>query len=399
MKLDAALIGIIMMPFTYGFIGWLTNVVALKMTFYPLNFWGIPPYLGWQGIVPRKSKALALKSVNMITERLIKLDEFFSKVDPDQLEAEFQPVLSDKIPSITDRIIEALPEDIRSQLSGDHREKILKRAEHESGHTVKHIATQMRDNISSIFNFKNFVLKSLTGPNVKRIVDIFQEVGSHEFKFIEKSGLFFGAILGTGQAVLWHFFPIWYTLPIQGVIVGYITNWLALVMIFRPLYEKRFLFFKYHGLFLKRQDEVSQKYCRMFGNDILTPRNLMEEILYRRASRTVYDSVVKSISEEMHEMHLEGDTNLESIDDIKKDIINEAINDMSKASAKLEKYMGRALNVERNMYSRMSKLPPEEFEPILRSAFQEDEYILILIGAVLVAFVGLGQAIYMLTIG
>lgn len=48
------------------------------------------------------------------------------------------------------------------------------------------------------------------------------------------------------------------------------------------------------------------------------------------------------------------------------------------------------------MASRMKALPPEEFESILRSAFQEDELLLILIGAVLGALVGLGQAFYML---
>jgi hypothetical protein len=43
----------------------------------------------------------------------------------------------------------------------------------------------------------------------------------------------------------------------------------------------------------------------------------------------------------------------------------------------------------------MRKLTPEEFESVLRSAFQEDELLLILVGAVLGALVGLGQAIYM----
>ena len=70
----AELIGILFMPVTYGFIGWLTNVVALKMMFYPLKFVGIPPYLGWQGIVPRKSTGLALKVVNILSEKLVKVE-------------------------------------------------------------------------------------------------------------------------------------------------------------------------------------------------------------------------------------------------------------------------------------------------------------------------------------
>jgi uncharacterized membrane protein YheB (UPF0754 family) len=33
----ADLIGILIMPLTYGFVGWFTNWVALKMTFYTIQ--------------------------------------------------------------------------------------------------------------------------------------------------------------------------------------------------------------------------------------------------------------------------------------------------------------------------------------------------------------------------
>jgi len=44
----------------------------------------------------------------------------------------------------------------------------------------------------------------------------------------------------------------------------------------------------------------------------------------------------------------------------------------------------------------MKDLPGEDFESLLRSAFQEDEWILIVMGAVLGAIVGLGQMFYMI---
>ncbi|MEZ4880339.1 MAG: hypothetical protein R2801_09270 [Chitinophagales bacterium] len=48
-------IKLISIPFVAGFIGWLTNWQAIKMTFEPLDFKGIkigPIPLGWQGIIP-----------------------------------------------------------------------------------------------------------------------------------------------------------------------------------------------------------------------------------------------------------------------------------------------------------------------------------------------------------
>ncbi|MCC2659097.1 MAG: hypothetical protein K0Q76_4205, partial [Panacagrimonas sp.] len=42
------------MPLIAGFVGYVTKMAALEMMFRPLEFVGIkPPYLGWQGVVPR----------------------------------------------------------------------------------------------------------------------------------------------------------------------------------------------------------------------------------------------------------------------------------------------------------------------------------------------------------
>ena len=74
---------IVFLPFISAIIGWGTNVLALKMTFYPLEFigftfkgfkaigWsGFPP-IGWQGIIPSKAETMASKATDMITSKSI----------------------------------------------------------------------------------------------------------------------------------------------------------------------------------------------------------------------------------------------------------------------------------------------------------------------------------------
>ena len=82
--------------------------------------------------------------------------------------------------------------------------------------------------------------------------------------------------------------------------------------------------------------------------------------------------------------------------EIREEIVKRMSEVAPKSIEKIEKYVEEAIDIEETMASRMKALPPEEFESILRSAFQEDELLLILIGAVLGALVGLGQAFYML---
>ena len=389
------LIGFLMMPITYGFVGWFTNLLALKMTFYPLKFKGVlPPYLGWQGIVPRKSAPLALKSVQMLTTHLVRVEDFFAKVNPDKLQAGINPILEKNVPVLTEDLIADLDPRLGTILNEGRRKHITQVALAESLEKVSEITGHLKEDVAKVFNFKSLVLRNLTGDNVKLIVDIFQEVGEKEFTFIRRSGWYFGGALGALQMVLWWILPAWWTLPIQGIIVGFLTNWLALNMIFRPLYEKRYGMIRYQGLFLRRQDEVSLKYADIFARHVLSPRNIMEEILYRRVARTVTDSIRNSINLEIDEVRHEHQ-DLVFHEEAVKTAQSRMVDQLSLSSALMEKLIGRSMDVKNMIYERMRKLPPEEFEPILRSAFQEDEYVLIVLGSVLGALVGLTQGLYM----
>ncbi|HNI27923.1 MAG TPA: DUF445 domain-containing protein, partial [Leptospiraceae bacterium] len=140
------LIGILLMPLTYGFTGWFTNVVALKMTFYPLNFIGIPPYLGWQGIVPRKATGLALKAVQMLTERLVRVEEFFGKLDPEMIRKNFEPVILKEVPPAVDQMVNSLEDKYRNLINEEDRKKIVLLAEEEAVSKVKELTVLLKEN-------------------------------------------------------------------------------------------------------------------------------------------------------------------------------------------------------------------------------------------------------------
>ena len=49
---------VLCIPFVAGFIGWFTNWLAVKAMLYPVEFRGLPPVLGWQGVVPKNAEDL-----------------------------------------------------------------------------------------------------------------------------------------------------------------------------------------------------------------------------------------------------------------------------------------------------------------------------------------------------
>ena len=54
-------------PVVAAIIGYVTKLVAIRMMFEPLEFMGIRPYLGWQGIVPRRAARMASIAVDTMT--------------------------------------------------------------------------------------------------------------------------------------------------------------------------------------------------------------------------------------------------------------------------------------------------------------------------------------------
>ncbi|MDX1960753.1 MAG: DUF445 domain-containing protein [Leptospiraceae bacterium] len=404
-KQNADLIGIISMPFTYGFIGWFTNWVALKMTFYPIKFIGIyPPYLGWQGIIPRKAHKMASKSVDIITGRLLKVEEIFDKLEPESIEKELRPLVEEIIEDTTRDVMEQISPTLWNVMPENAKKEMIRQAKSQIPEAFRSMVSDLRRNILEVFDLKGMVLKKLSGDNVKLVVDMFQSVGGPEFTFIERSGLYFGFLLGLVQIVIWYFFPIWWTLPIQGVIVGYLTNYLALEMIFRPFEVKDYFFFKYQGLFLKRQDEVSREYSKFVAKNILNSRNILDEIFYGKAADAVFNiirmAVMRGIENTagkyLSEPVVSFSIGKEKYNLIRKDIVERMISIAPKSIEKMEGYVHEAMDLEETMYQRMRRLSAIEFESVLRSAFQEDELLLIIIGAVLGALVGLGQAVYMI---
>ena len=77
-------------PIVASLIGFGTNILAIQMTFLPLEYIGFYEEafrtcgfsLGWQGIIPANAAKIADKAVTIMTTQLISVDEVFAKLDP-----------------------------------------------------------------------------------------------------------------------------------------------------------------------------------------------------------------------------------------------------------------------------------------------------------------------------
>jgi uncharacterized membrane protein YheB (UPF0754 family) len=223
------------------------------------------------------------------------------------------------------------------------------------------------------------------------------EVGHKEFKFIEYSGFYFGALFGLFQAIIWIPFPIWWTLPFSGLVVGYLTNWLALKLIFNPVKPKRFLGMRFQGLFIQRQKEVSKGYAKIIAENIMTMPKIFDSIFYGPASDKLVKIIEKHVNEGIDNSAgyssalLRLTSGSESYDRVKQIACKRLVEEIPEHIHLAFDYAKQALDIEHTLNDKMSELPPEDFVGFLRPVFQEDEWKLIVVGAILGMIAGFIQ--------
>ncbi|HBC18654.1 MAG TPA: DUF445 domain-containing protein, partial [Alcanivorax sp.] len=167
------------MPLISAVVGYATNVIAIKMMFYPVEFFGKPPLLGWQGIIPRRAAKMAAISVDTITTHLITQEEIFDRLDPDRVAGELEPALNNMIEDVVDSIMgqhepglwESMPEMVKRQ--------VYKRVKKEAPSLISDIMKQIKINIAQMYDLEDMVITNLT-KDKSLLNRIFQEVGAAE---------------------------------------------------------------------------------------------------------------------------------------------------------------------------------------------------------------------------
>lgn len=239
---------IALIPFISGIVGWGTNVVALQMTFLPLEWWPtekLKPFIGWQGIIPMKAKKMAEKSVDLITSELLTVSDVFSLLEPREFTMQLMPALVIKFREIVDAVAMRQIPTAWPLLPATVKEEILNRVLDDIPDDVEAMIRDLNNNIEDVFDLKAMVVGHLTA-NKQLLNRMFLECGREEFAFIKRSGFYFGFLFGLAQMTLFIFYDRWWILPAAGFVVGYLTNFLAMKMIFYPINPKRVGCFTFH---------------------------------------------------------------------------------------------------------------------------------------------------------
>jgi uncharacterized membrane protein YheB (UPF0754 family) len=402
-------LALITIPFFTGVIGYVTNWTGVLMLFYPVEFKGyrsrtlhrlarllphriqqIPGVMvggvGWQGIIPSRAAKMGSLAVDAGIAKLGQPGEYWNQFEPDRMAEQIIESTRDDMRATVERIMRREHPRLWSDLPYPIKEMVHARVQQQLPTIVHKLTEEIGTNIEQLVDIKLMVIKRFSPELANRV---FLDMGQRELKFIQNFGFFFGFVLGIPVAAITHFVPNWWLLPILGVIVGYVTNWVALWMIYEPPRPRHVGPFTFHGLFIRRQPEVADVYARIVSEDILTMRNFGDELLHGpRADRTrqmIESAMRPAIDRATGPARAAVRVALgpREYDAIAASFAAEPVDQMMTPLGDPEFNRERSASMRKLIAERMRDMRPEDFSEMLHMATKQDEWLLLLHGAVL----------------
>lgn len=260
------------MPFVAAFVGWSTKIVALEMIYRPMEFKGVGPF-GWQGIVPRRAGKVGSKTIELLTQNLLKPEELLERVDA----KEAVNALREPLTQVVDEISRDLAEQIRpglwDSLPDAARNAIQARIHDQTPKVVEKMLNEMRADLNRFVDIQFLAVTTLV-RNKDKLNKLMRGLGDNAMAFVRRSGIYFGLVIGVVQMVAWALFQNPWIMPAFGFGVGFISDYIALNMLFRPVHPTKYLgFIPFQGLLHAQRDIITKDYARILAEDLFSPRS------------------------------------------------------------------------------------------------------------------------------
>ncbi|CAM9780267.1 unnamed protein product [Chrysoparadoxa australica] len=229
------------------------------------------------------------------------------------------------------------------------------------------LVKDMQAHVDKVLDVRAVVVQQLVADK-SMLVDLFKQCGRAEFAFLVNSGFWVGFLLGVAQMGLWLVYSKPWTLPVGGAVVGYLTNWLALKLIFEPINPIKLGPFTLQGLFLKRQGEVSVDFALFFATNCLTSARLWQGLLFGTKAPAFYAMLKTHVSRFLQLASGAVGAPLDAT--LVTGLASKVAEKLPEHVHVLHDYIDNTLALEGVLSREMLKLPSTEFVGILRSAYR-----------------------------
>lgn len=188
-----------------------------------------------------------------------------------------------------------------------------------------------------------------------------------------------------------------YTLPVIAALIGWITNYIAIKMLFRPRKPVKIIFFTIQGIFPKRQKSLAEKLGKIVSQELLSSADikkaLMEQADNPEVNQHIEQHLDKFLKTKLKEtmpmlaMFMSDDI----INKIKHTLMEEIQLLMPELVQKYAAGIQKQFDVEKIVFEKVVNFSIDKLEEILYSIMQKEFKFIELIGAVLGFIIGIIQ--------
>ena len=194
---------ILILSLVGGIIGWLTNILAIKLMFRPINPIKIPILnIEILGLIPKRKNEIAENIGEVVATELLSIDDLINESFSEEDKENLILTAKEKIKSVINAKITLIPMPFR-MMATPYIDKIV---DNEVGPMIEDMGEDLLLKIKDKVNIQKIVEEKIKALDLIELEAIIIKVAKKELKHIEILGFVLGALIGLVQAVVLNLF-------------------------------------------------------------------------------------------------------------------------------------------------------------------------------------------------
>jgi uncharacterized membrane protein YheB (UPF0754 family) len=188
-----------------------------------------------------------------------------------------------------------------------------------------------------------------------------------------------------------------YTLPIIGALTGWVTNYLAIKMLFHPKKEVKIWFFSIQGIFPKRQDVLAERLGKIVSTELFSFKDIKERFTSTSTAKEI-NHVLDAKLEDFLQVKLKSALpmlamllNKDAREKIKGTLHTEFQNILPDILNKYSDKLERDIDIQHIVTQKVAAFSSEKLEQILFSIMKKEFKYIEILGGILGFAIGLIQ--------
>ena len=187
-----------------------------------------------------------------------------------------------------------------------------------------------------------------------------------------------------------------WTVPLIGAFIGWITNWLAIKMLFHPRKPIKILFITFHGIFPKNKPRIAQKLGTIVQRDLINFGDIKDRLSDPDALNNFKEEIAVRIEDALRD-RIEKSTMAsilipeQLIQSIHKTIVDEIEKNLPQVINNTISKIEEKLDIEEIVTKKVEQFSDEKLEQLLLDITAKEFTFIEIIGGVLGFLIGIIQ--------